>query len=71
MHNPWDRLSAAQSRLEELRREAEIHRLRPCPELGLRSRLALMLLGWAAALDAHALEGRASSRMVRLHRPPG
>ena len=71
MHNPWDRLYAAQSRLEGLRREAEIHRLRPRSNLRLRSRLALMLLGWAAALDAHALEGRASARMVRLNRPPG
>ena len=33
MHNPWDRLYTAQSRLEELRREAEIHRLRPRSEL--------------------------------------
>ena len=54
MLNPWDRLYAAQSRLEGLRREAEIHCLRPRFELGLKSRLALMLRGWAAALDAHA-----------------
>ena len=71
MFNPCDCLYAAQSRLEGLRREAEIHRLCPRSKTSLRSRPALMLLNWAMALDAHALEGRASSRMVGLHRPPG
>ena len=71
MHNHWDRLYAAQSRVEGLRREAEIHRLRPRLELAWRSRLALMLLGWAAALDAHALEGGVSVRIIELNRPPG
>ena len=68
MHNPWNRLYAAQPRLEGLRREAEIHRLRPRSGTRLRSRLALMLLSWSTALDAHALEGEESSRMVGLNR---
>ena len=71
MLNACDCLCAAQSRLERLRCEAEIHRLCPRSETSLRSRLALMLLSWTMALDAHALEGRASLLMVGLHRPPG
>jgi len=71
MLNLCDCLYAAQSRLKGLRREAEIHRLCPRSETSSRSRLVLTLLSWATAHDAHALEGRASSRMVGLHRPPG
>ena len=71
MHDPWDRLYAAQCRLEGLRREAEIHRLCPRSETGLRSRLARVLLHWAAVLDAHAPEGEASLRMAGPNRRLG